>query len=317
LEANLLLLIKTFPTYPIELPNYSIHSDMSPIGNAGLGKASTLALCKHNPAHIYLAARNPEKAKKAISSIQELCPDVPITFLECDLSSLKSVQTAANQFTSQIARLDILICNAGIMAVPAGFSQDGYEIQFGTNHVGHALLIKLLLPSLLKTASEPNSDVRIITLTSIGHNWTTSTGIDFASLKTDLQPISTWARYGQSKLANILYSKALAKRYPTIKCASVHPGLVDTNLAHTLIGENLFLKFANSALNCLPLLVKRPEDGMKNQLWAATAKTEEVKSGEYYEPVAVSGNGSRWTKDDKLIDDLWAWTEKELAGYNL
>jgi len=91
------------------------------------------------------------------------------TFIDCDLTSLKSIQVAAKRFLSASDRLDILVCNAGIMAVDPGTTKEGIEIQFGTNHLGHASLIKLLLPLMLQTAQSPDSDVRIINLSSIAY----------------------------------------------------------------------------------------------------------------------------------------------------
>jgi retinol dehydrogenase-12 len=281
------------------------------IGNIGLGKATSLALAKHNPEHIYLAARTPSKAEDAIKEIKTAVPNVKITFIQCDLASLSSVQTAAREFTNKSSRLDILINNAGVMALPAGLTADGYEIQFGTNHVGHALLTKLLLPTLLKTAEEPGSDVRVISLSSIGHKYTPSGGIAFPVLKEEQKSTSTWARYGQSKLANILHSSELARRYPTIKCVSVHPGVVDTNLSATLTGSNVLLGWTKAIVT--PLMITPVEKGAWNQLWAATSP--DIKSGEYYTPVAVTGGRSGNANNEKLARELWDWTENELKAW--
>jgi NAD(P)-dependent dehydrogenase (short-subunit alcohol dehydrogenase family) len=121
--------------------------------------------------------------------------------------------------------------DAGIMAVPAPVTEDGYEIQFGTNHLGHALLTKLLVPTLLATAALPDADVRIVTLTSLSHPWSVKGSIKFDTLRTSQEAESKIAKYGQSKLANILHSKELARRYPSITCASMHPGTVETGLS--------------------------------------------------------------------------------------
>lgn len=116
------------------------------------------------------------------------------------------------------------------MATPASTTAEGYEIQFGTNHLGHALLTKLLLPVLIKTAEEEGSDVRIINLTSGGEAFAPKGGIAFDELKSDMASHLTLRRYGQSKLANILFTKQLAKRYPMIKSVAIHPGAVNTEL---------------------------------------------------------------------------------------
>lgn len=227
------------------------------------------------------------------------------------------MQAAAREFTKKEQRLDILMLNAGIMAVPPGTTKEGYEIQFGTNHIGHALLTKLLLPTLLKTAALPQSDVRIVCLTSIGHAM--SPEMQFDKLKSATGGCtSTLMRYGQSKLSNILFVNELHKRYGEkgITSVAVHPGIVNTELYRTYFGGalhpgNIVKKFFYTSV----------EDGAKGQLWAATGKkgsgAKEVVSGEYYTPVGIPNNGSRMSKDSKLAEDLWIWTEKELANYDL
>lgn len=146
--------------------------------NIGLGKQCILEYACHSPRAIYLAARSPAKAQAAIDEIQAQLPTpANIKILELDLSSLESVRKAAAKFTAEEERLDILMLNAGIMAAPPGMTCDGYEIQFGTNYVGHALLARLLLPVLERTASTPAADVRIIMLTSAGHNLCPTGGI--------------------------------------------------------------------------------------------------------------------------------------------
>ena len=120
------------------------------------------------------------------------------------------------------------------MATPPGLTTDGYELQFGTNHMGHALLTKLLLPTLLRTAeSTPeNPDVRVVDVTSLGFTVAPKGGILFPELKTrcDWGMGTEWKRYGQSKLANVLHAAELARRHPSLVTASVHPGVVNTDL---------------------------------------------------------------------------------------
>lgn len=171
-----------------------------------------------------------------IAKVNKESPGVPLTFIRCDLADLSSVKQATNEFLSKTDRLDVFYANAGIMAFPPGQTKDGYEIQFGTNHMGHALMIKMLLPLLQRTAEEPNSDVRIINMSSVAYTNATSEGIAFDSLKTPqaklggMIPGPTWARYGQSKLANMLYARELAKHYPQIKTVAIHPGFIKTDL---------------------------------------------------------------------------------------
>ncbi|CZT12605.1 related to enoyl-CoA hydratase/isomerase [Rhynchosporium graminicola] len=286
-------------------------------GNVGLGKQTILQLSKHNPKRIYLAARTASKAEAAIQEIQSLVPSAPITYINCDLTSLESVQQCARDFTTKEERLDLLVLNAGIMASPAGTTKEGYEIQFGTNHVGHALLTKLLLPTLVKTAAEPGADVRVISLSSLGHLGAPSSGIAFPDLQTEMKSYSTWTRYGQSKLANILYAKALQKRYGVkgIKAVAVHPGVVDTDLYKSTLGG--FMGLGPLLNRVKRFLVTGVEKGALNQLWAAVGKRDEVVGGEYYTPVGVIGQGSKASSDEVLADNLWEWTEKALAGYSI
>ncbi|KAB8300819.1 hypothetical protein EYC80_002747 [Monilinia laxa] len=207
------------------------------------------------------------------------------------------------------------------MAVPAATTEQGYEIQFGTNHVGHALLTKLLLPTLLKTAEQKDSDVRVISLSSLGHKLGPVGGIKFDDLKTDMNSYTTSSRYGQSKLSNILFTKGLDKRYGErgITAVSVHPGVVNTNLYATALEKyGVFGKIGGLVRD---LAFTSMADGAKNQLWAAVANKGngkgEIVKGEYYIPVGISGNGNGYTADEKLADELWEWTEKELEGYNV
>lgn len=278
-------------------------------------------MAKHNPKHIYLGARNAEKADAAISEIRTSSPNVPITHISCDLASLASVRDAAANLISLTPRLDLLFNNAGIMAVPPALTPDGYEIQFGTNHVGHALLTKLLLPLLLKTAALPNADVRIIILSSLGHTYTPSGGIRFDRLRTTQTESDMWARYGQSKLANLLYSAELARRYPSLTAVSVHPGFVETGLADTLESGNWHYRTLHALLRPIGTFVGLTEPcvGAANQLWAATAERgRNVVSGKYYRPVGVEPKWyytSRNAKSEKMAAKLWEWTEAELKGW--
>ncbi len=284
-------------------------------GNTGLGKESVIQLAKHNPSRLILAARTPAKAEAAIEEIKNVVPSANVTYLKLDLCSFKSISAAAQEFKSQSSRLDILMNNAGIMATPLAETEDGYESQFGTNHMGHALFTKLLLPTLLDTAKEEGSDVRIVNLSSEGHNLAPRPqGIIFD--KTELEKQGPWARYGQSKLANILFTKELASRYPSITSVAIHPGVIMTDLYAPNQQSNMLMKYALKIVG--PLFMADIRTGALNQLWGAAGKKSEVVSGGYYTPVAKAGSGSKWAQKKDLAQELWAWTERELAskGYN-
>jgi NAD(P)-dependent dehydrogenase (short-subunit alcohol dehydrogenase family) len=203
------------------------------------------------------------------------------------------------------------------MALDPGLSQDGYEIQFATNHLGHALLIKLLLPCMLNTASQPNSDVRIINLSSVAYKTVPSNGIDFNTLKTGQARLGTtlkpgkWMRYGQSKLANLIYPQELARRYPSIKSVSVHPGFIKTELhANESFIDYLLLNLISGG-NWTKL-----EQGPYNQTWAATTPKENLENGAYYEPISIKPKLAVASARDKDIrEKLWVWTENELSKY--
>lgn len=284
----------------------------SNLGNAGLGKEAALHLAKHNPSQIFIGSRSASKARTAIAEIRASVPGAPLTPIELDLASLASVKEAASKVLATASRLDILMNNAGIMAVPPAVTADGYEIQFGTNHMGHALLTKLLLPLLLKTAnSQPGSDVRIVTLSSHSHVRAPACGIDFARLRAADPESWPFTKYGVSKLANILHAKQLAKRYPSIKTVAVHPGIVNTNLTMILKGSSKLARIISPVVAYFSGV--SVEKGVLNQLWGAVGAG--VESGQYYEPVGVGGKGSPLTEDGGLAEKLWVWTERELEGW--
>jgi len=204
--------------------------------------------------------------------------------------------------------------NAGIMATSPGLTKDGYELQFGTNHMGHALLTKLLMPTLQNTARQQgaNSDVRIINLSSAGHMMTRN-GIPFEDLKTDMATYNTWTRYGVSKLSNILFSNELARRYPEIKSISLHPGSVNTGLSRGLKTTYPWAAWIIQGL--LNLVTTTVQQGTMNQLWASTS--DKVVNGEYYDPVGVVGRKSKFVNDEGLAKKLWEFTETEFEAHGV
>ena len=278
------------------------------IGTAGIGKEVLSVLALHKPAHLFFTGRNAKSAEAIISEIKAKAPSVAVTFLKCDLGSTTSVREATQKFLSVAQRLDILIANAGIMAVPPGLTPDGHEIQWGTNFFGHAVLIHLLLPTMLRTAETPGADVRLLLATSQGYRLHPSGGVQFNELHTKQEGINTWMRYGQAKLGAILWARELARRYPQIKVVSVHPGVVRTGLI-----ENISLLNRLIAYNLSYMLGKviTLQQGAFNLIWAATVDVGKLESGAYYEPVGEKVSPNRAGTDDKLAGKLWDWTEKE------
>lgn len=280
-------------------------------GNLGIGKQTALDLAKHNPSSLWLLARSEDSGNATVEEIKKASPGVPVRFLRCDLSSFKSVKDAARAFVAAESRLDIFYMNAGIMGGPHVTTEDGYERQFGTNHMGHALLFKLLKPTMLKTAALPGADVRVVILSSAGHRFGKQ-DLVFDSFKSKAENLSPVDKYCQSKLANLVYARALAKYVPQITSVSVYPGDIQTGLFSSN-GGSWMITFLRTVV--VPLTSVSVADGAKTQLWAATAK--DVKSGEYYEPVGVMGKGSVQGYNDETAKKLWEWTEKELEGQEL
>lgn len=284
-------------------------------GNTGLG-FQTIKHLAPSGATLVFTSRSEEKANSAIAEIKKDTPNAKVSFIQMDLASLASVRDAARTFLASHSRLDVLITNAGVMNVPAALTKDGYELQFGTNHMGHALLIKLLLPTLERTASQPDSDVRIVSLSSEGHRGTSR--IDYKAARTSMDswiPAYGYMRYGPSKLANLLYARQLAQRYPRITSVAVHPGIVTTDLVNnrSWVGR----AFIKSTTSMLGLKMVEPAEGALNQTWAAVAPKEQVVSGTYYTPVGVEGKLEKVVKEGKAEVELWDWTQEELKDWNL
>jgi NAD(P)-dependent dehydrogenase (short-subunit alcohol dehydrogenase family) len=298
-------------SHPCQLPNP--HLLTPSIGTSGLGRGSVLALAKHNPAHIYFTGRNVTRAEAIIAEAQKISPAARLTFLKCDFTSLAATKAGIQAFAHN--RLDVLICNAGIMALPPETSKDGYEIQFATNHLAHALIIKLLLPKMLQTAAQHGGDTRIIILTSVAWRIAPKGGITFKTLKSpqDFGVLGPWRRYGQSKLANILYAAELARRHPQLTTVSVHPGVVATDLVDTLGFRDKLMVYAGNGWK-----LNTESEGLLNQLWAAAAvEKSKLVNGAFYMPVGILAEDKldRTASSVDLAGELWEWTEEALRGY--
>ncbi|OAA81948.1 NAD(P)-binding domain protein [Akanthomyces lecanii RCEF 1005] len=283
-------------------------------GTNGIGKTAVQELAKHNPAHIYFTGRNQQAADALIAS---LTPGGPrATFLPCDMASLDSIRQAASAFSSP--RLDIFIANAGVMATAPGLTQDGFEHQFGVNHVGNAALLLRLLPVLRRTARDvPGADVRFVALTSLGFRAHPPAGIDFATLRTTQEDeagfaMGTWTRYGQSKLANVLLAREVGRRFPELTSVCVHPGVVKTQLVAELgFWEKMLVYVTN------PGGLMTPRQGCYNTVWAATGEDvrEAVAKGDaaFFEPVKKPNAGNAKCWDEELARKLWEWTEEAVG----
>jgi len=191
-----------------------------------------------------------------------------------------------------------------------GVTAQGHELQFGTNHVGHALLFKLLLSLVLSTPA-----ARIVTTSSRGHKIRVPTGgIHFDTLKSAQLELMPILKYTQSKLANAVYARQIAMRYSSLISVSIHPEDVATQLfAKGAVGGGSEIEYL--ATNIAPLAGVSLEEGAKNGLWAATA--DDVVSGQYYEPVGVEGGESEHVRDEEFGEKLWEWTQRELGDVSI
>lgn len=292
--------------------------------NAGLGYQSALQIAQHHPHRLYLTARSRSKYDAAVAGIRKevSTADIFIRFIEMDLASLSSVKSAAEHLLSEIERIDILMNNAGIMGTPPGLTKEGYEIHFGTNHMGHALFTSLLMPLLLKTAERPSTEVRIVNVSSGAYRMADGNkGFDPALVKTDMKSFrgsngNLMSRYGQSKLANILHAKGLAKHHPSITSVAIAPGRVKTGLLDGIYQSGhdrlygYFQIFYDWVVGAHELDV-----GAYTQLWAATETDKDhIQSGEMYMPIGKKDDGTKFSNDQALVDSLWEYTESELKA---
>ena len=196
--------------------------------NTGLGYETAAALAAKG-AHVVLAVRNIEKGKAAADLISRRTPGASVALQELDLTSLESIRAAADELKSKHDTIDLLINNAGVMMTPKSTTKDGFELQFGTNHLGHFALTGLLLDRVL---AAPGS--RVVTVSSVGHQFARS-GIRFDDLQWD-HDYSRVGAYGQAKLANLMFTYELQRRLTGTNtiAAAAHPGGSNTELGRNL-----------------------------------------------------------------------------------
>ncbi|WYZ36516.1 hypothetical protein EsH8_II_000022 [Colletotrichum jinshuiense] len=283
----------------------------------------TVAHLAEHGAHVYMCARSLEKGTAAMADIKKMNPTANIDLLQMDLMDLASVVAAVKHFHTLETALHGLVNNAGIMATPFEMTKDGHEAQWQTNYLSHWVLTEHLLPLMLRTAkaSLPGS-VRIVNLTSSGHLGAPKGGINFKDLS--LKDGSPWQRYGQSKLANILHTKTLQTTYGPgssnaqngegeIWVSSVHPGMVETNIA-TSVGES-----GSVMMNILSVFrmfgfVWPADKGAWTSLFCVASRDMKAEqSGRYFEIFQRFGE-PRWqssaAKDGKLAEMLDEWTKE-------
>ncbi|KAJ8441404.1 hypothetical protein Cgig2_002363 [Carnegiea gigantea] len=270
----------------------------------GLETARVLAL---RGAHVIIGARNMDAAKEAKQLILKDNGSARVELLKLDLCSVKSIREFANDFLLRNLPLNILINNAGIMFCPHQFSEDGMEMQFATNHIGHFLLTNLLLDKMKQTAEATGIEGRIVNLSSIAHRHTYKGGIRFHKIN-DKSGYSDKRAYGQSKLANILHANELSRRLKkegvNVTVNSVHPGIIMTNLMrHSYFLMRLFKLFTG------PLIWKNVPQGAATTCYVALHPNLEGITGKYFVDCNES-KPSSLARNEKLAEKLWDFSEE-------
>ena len=271
---------------------------------SGLGKEDARVLTTKN-AKVIMAVRNTEKGEKVAEAFRKSYASADVEVRQLDLSSLASVRSFAASFLEDYDRLDVLINNAGVMACPYSKTADGFEIQFGTNHLGHFALTGLLMPLLKKT-----SNAKIVAVSSMAH---TSGNLDFNDLNWEKRTYKTWNAYGDSKISNLYFAYELARKLQkdgnNPRVTAAHPGYTATDLQRhsSLFGFlNLFL-------------AQKVEMGVLPTLMAAFE--EDVKPGTYYGPAKMGHSrgypmvheSNELSYDEAIAKKLWT-VSAEMTG---
>jgi NAD(P)-dependent dehydrogenase (short-subunit alcohol dehydrogenase family) len=301
---------ETFPPRPTwstnDIPDLKGKVVIVTGGNAGIGFETAKALLSHN-AKVYIGARNQTKSEEAIKSLKELTGKEAI-FLKLDLADLRAVKGAAEEFLSKEHELHILYNNGGVMAPPVEqLTADGYDLQFGTNALGHFYFTKLLLPALISTAkASPDGHVRVVTVSSLGHIFGK---LNFNAFKDGpaRKAMGSDNLYTQSKVANVVVATELARRYGDqgIISVSLNPGNVRTELGRHLgpVKKAIITYFSNR---------QDPERGALTQLWGGTSPEGKNMNGKYLIPLARVGAATAYSQDSQTGKELWAWLEEQV-----
>lgn len=269
--------------------------------NEGIGKATAHALAQKGFA-VIMACRNMEKAESALAEIKQRTGNRNVELLPLDLSDLNSVQQAAKLYRERYPRLDVLLNNAGIITSVLEKTAQGFERQFGVNHLGHYLLTRLLL-DLVEAAPEP----RIVNVSSHLHY---RGELDFGTLRGEnADHYDGLKAYGQSKLANILFTRELARRYPNIACNALHPGVVRTRF-----GNKPGSYYSPFWTLFKPLLVT-PEKGARTSVLLASDPSLAGTTGQYFWPRRGARYPSRIAQNPELALQLWNWSEEAVLDW--
>lgn len=262
---------------------------------SGIGVHAAKALAQYG-ATVALACRNKDQMHAVAEDIRKSFPNSTVHELVCDLSSFESVRTCAEEFNKLNVPLDALINNAGVMMCPWMLTKDGYEMQFGTNHLGHFLLTNLLMPKLKEAPK-----ARIVCVASVGHRLAPKEGVMFDYLKAN-EKYNNITYYGQSKLSNMLHARALTKKLQgtSVTAVSLHPGAINTNLGrHSWLSKAIY--FIGT-----PFLKSEPQ-GAATNVYCAFGSVE--PAGYYADCNVDTPAHSAYT--DELADKLWTYSATE------
>ncbi len=251
------------------MPNLADKTFLITGANTGIGRANVLALAERKAGRVIIAARSRERTEPVIAEMKAKNPEGVVDFVSLDLGSLAAVRKAADEVLEKDLTLDVLINNAGLAGLQ-GQTTDGFELAFGTNHIGHYLFTEKLLP-LVKRAKQG----RIVIVASRGHYRATS-GIDFDAIRKPSATLSAFPEYCVSKLANVLHAKELARRLSgtAVTTYSLHPGGVASDIWKRRMGV--------FAILLRPFLITN-EEGQKTQLHCSTSPDLGKETGLYYD----------------------------------
>lgn len=285
---------------------------------SGLGRETARALAAKG-AHLILSGRDATKLSAAADEIAT-ATGAKVDTLVCDLASLAAIRAAGAEARERFSHLDVLINNAGVMAAPLGRTADGFETQFGTNHLGHFLLTRELMPLIEKGTRQ-----RIVNLSSRGHH---IAPVDFHDPNYRTRDYDPWQAYGQSKTANILFAAGLEQRFGGrgIHAYALHPGGIHTNLGRHMSEADMAALVERIRQNAertgeAPQPFKSIPQGAATTCWVATAEELEGRGGLYAEDCHVaavddhSGTAGvrSYALDPAKADRLWALSE-DLVG---
>jgi NAD(P)-dependent dehydrogenase (short-subunit alcohol dehydrogenase family) len=276
--------------------------------STGLGLETARALATTG-AHVVLTARTEDKGMAAEAAIGERVRDASLEHGTLDLASLASVRTFADWFLAGHDRLDILINNAGVMFTPLERTAEGFELQFGTNHLGPFLLTALLAPAL--RAAAPS---RVVNLSSVAHQFS---DIDWDDPNYQSRPYDKFEAYGQSKTAAILFTRELDRRLGPqgVRSYAVHPGSIPTELLRYMGPDDFtaIRKRTGATGPPPPGSLKTVETGAATTVWAAVAPELADRGGTYLRDCEISDDDAPYTRDAASAERLWSLSE-ELVG---